>query len=64
LKKGFFDPTSVVKTNPAENPAENPVENPVAENPVENPVKPTSYTFSGFTGPWGSRIETVYNDHQ
>ena len=60
LKKGFFDPTSVVKPNPAEN----PVENPVAENPVENPVQPTSYTFSGFTGPWGSHIESVYNDHQ
>lgn len=68
LKKGFFDPTSVVKTNPASTApvTENPVtEAPVAENPVtENPVTPTSYSFSGFTGPWGSHIQDVYNANQ
>lgn len=69
LKKGFFDPTSVVKTNPASTATapvtENPVtEAPVVENPAENPAQPTPYTFSGFSGPWGSRIETVYNANQ
>lgn len=59
LVQGFYTPAP---TDPAEKPVDGALTDPV-EDPVV-PTKPTSYTFSGFSGPWGSRIENVYNDNQ
>ena len=61
LVRGFYSPSKSVKT-----PGEVPVdETPVDEVPAPTtPVKPTSYSFTGFTGPWGSRIQNVYNANQ
>lgn len=61
LVRGFYSPSKSVKT-----PGEVPVdETPVDEVPASTtPVKPTSYSFTGFTGPWGSRIQNVYNANQ
>ena len=70
LVRGFYSPSKSVKT-PGEVPVdETPGEVPVDETPVDEvpapttPVKPTSYSFTGFTGPWGSRIQNVYNANQ
>jgi hypothetical protein len=57
LVKGFYNPSAATVEKPSAETltADVPKVPEVKEDQVTS-VKPTSYSFSGFSGPWGSRI--------